>query len=105
MIRPEELLAMWEEIHGTLKFRPLWRKEFLSREEIFEIVQFPSGMIRDAVRKSRNLKEILALLNAAEKGGKRNREPFKPERPIAGNPPKRTFREAEKENWRFRGRF
>lgn len=105
MIRAEELLALWEQQHGTLKFRPTWRQEFLAREEIFEIIQYPEGMIRNALRKSRYLKDILRVLEAAENSSPRNRAPFKPERRIEGTAPKRSWYEAEKEDWNYRGRF
>ena len=105
MIRPEELMALWEKQHGTLQFRPKWRAEFLSRDEIFEIIEYPEKMIREALKQSRYLSEVLHVLQKAEQSSPRNREPFRAERPIAGTQPKRSWRDAEKERWKYRGKF
>ena len=105
MIRPEELMALWEKQHGTLQFRPKWREEFLARDEVFEIIQYPEGMIRAALKESRYLSEVLVALEKAQQSDPRKREPFKVERPIAGTEPKRSWRDAEKERWGYRGKF
>ena len=92
-------MALWEKQHGTLQFKPKWREEFFARAEIFEIIQYPEGMIRAALKESRYLSEVLIAFEKAQQSGPRKREPFKVEQSIAGTEPKRSWQDAEKEQW------
>jgi hypothetical protein len=58
-LSPQQLLAWWEELYGTLT--PQLRQRFLARPEVEELLKLPKPDVENAIGWSRKLEEILRL--------------------------------------------
>jgi len=66
-VTPEELLALWQTWHGTLKKEV--QEQFLLKAQVNQILQFTSDLVITAVRSNEKLVDILLALVESEKNG------------------------------------
>lgn len=61
-MEPQEALTFWESCHQSLDHKPELREEFLSRQVLQKILDFPDEDVRACIREEPRLIKILDLL-------------------------------------------
>lgn len=76
---PQEVLALWQELHPEHELSPRQRVRFLARAEIADLCRYPKAAVTEAFRASPKLSETRSILIEAHGVPPRRQVPTEPD--------------------------